>query len=231
MDNTEKIKACTLLDDNNIHGFFGEHRFLSNFHLMPSQQLIYHDNGVYQSTEAAYMASKTLDPKMRVQFENIEPKEAKKLGRVISLRPDWEEVKDQIMYEVNLIKYSVSEDLKSRLLATGDKHLEETNWWKDTYWGVCDGVGRNQLGITLMRIRDELRHPVQKLYKPKYLKMGYTENWGDGAANNDELCILKKTAIYPSYPHGVDEYWRTDYIVLSKNHNPVIFYGVQYYGC
>ncbi len=35
-------------------------------------------------------------------------------------------------------------------------HDEETNTWHDTYWGVCNGVGKNMLGIQLMRVRAEL---------------------------------------------------------------------------
>ena len=43
------------------------------------------------------------------------------------------------------------------LLETGDAYLEETNYWKDTYWGKCNGVGLNNLGEMLMKIRDNLR--------------------------------------------------------------------------
>ena len=217
-------------DTNNIKGFFDEFRFLSNFHVMPSFTPIYHDGMIYESTEAAYMASKTLDKELRKKFQGIEPREAKKLGREIPLREDWEEIKDQIMYEVNYHKYSVNEELKQKLLTTGDRYLEETNWWGDRYWGVCNGEGRNQLGKTLMRIRSELRNPVQ-MFKKRYLAAGYTENWGDGAINQQDLCILSK---HSTVQYGLSDdkvKVRTDYVVISANHNPVHFYDVGSYSC
>jgi predicted NAD-dependent protein-ADP-ribosyltransferase YbiA (DUF1768 family) len=42
------------------------------------------------------------------------------------------------------------------LKATGDEELVEGNWWNDTFWGVCNGVGENNLGKLLMKIRAEL---------------------------------------------------------------------------
>jgi predicted NAD-dependent protein-ADP-ribosyltransferase YbiA (DUF1768 family) len=47
-------------------------------------------------------------------------------------------------------------DLADRLRATRTRKLIEGNWWGDTYWGVSDGVGENQLGELLMRIRTKL---------------------------------------------------------------------------
>jgi len=68
------------------------------------------------------------------------------------MRPDWEAVKDDIMYRCVLAKF---EDpiLRQRLLDTGDQELIEGNTWGDTYWGVCKGKGRNMLGKTLMAVR------------------------------------------------------------------------------
>jgi hypothetical protein len=43
------------------------------------------------------------------------------------------------------------------LLATGDMELIEDNDWDDTYWGVCNGAGENNLGKLLMKIRAEAR--------------------------------------------------------------------------
>ena len=84
------------------------------------------------------------------------PGEAKKLARKLPIRPDWEEVKDQIMLDLVRIKFSKS-GLKKALLATGDAELIEGNTWNDTYWGVCKGVGQNKLGKILMQVRKELR--------------------------------------------------------------------------
>ena len=54
-------------------------------------------------------------------------------------------------------KFTEHLDLQERLLATGDAILIEGNTWNDTYWGVCNGVGKNTLGQLLMKIREEIR--------------------------------------------------------------------------
>lgn len=70
---------------------------------------------------------------------------------------DWEEVKDKVMYEIVLAKFTQNPDLKEKLLATGDEHLEEGNTWGDTTWGTVNGIGENRLGIILMKVRKELQ--------------------------------------------------------------------------
>ncbi len=73
------------------------------------------------------------------------------------LRRDWEAVKDGIMHEVVLAKFSQHADLKEVLLATGDAKLVE-HTFNDSYWGDGgDGSGQNMLGQILMRVREELR--------------------------------------------------------------------------
>lgn len=57
------------------------------------------------------------------------------------------------------MKFAIPE-LKEMLLATGDEELVEGNYWHDTIWGVCDGVGENHLGKMLMEIREDLRNEV-----------------------------------------------------------------------
>jgi predicted NAD-dependent protein-ADP-ribosyltransferase YbiA (DUF1768 family) len=47
-------------------------------------------------------------------------------------------------------------DLQQKLIATYPEELIEGNYWHDTYWGVCEGVGENHLGKLLMEIRNEL---------------------------------------------------------------------------
>ena len=93
----------------------------------------------------------------RKNFLGLDPSSAKRKGRRVKLRNDWEEVKDQIMYEIVLNKFSQNEELRKKLIATGDEYLEEGNTWYDTYWGVCNGKGKNKLGKILMQVREELR--------------------------------------------------------------------------
>lgn len=49
-------------------------------------------------------------------------------------------------------------ELGNKLEATGDSLLVEGNWWHDTFWGVCNGFGENNLGKLLMKIREELKN-------------------------------------------------------------------------
>lgn len=67
--------------------------------------------------------------------------------------PAWDTVKTVIMYDLLKQKFG-KEPFKTKLLNTGDAKLVEGNWWNDTYWGVCNGVGENRLGILLMLVRE-----------------------------------------------------------------------------
>ena len=87
--------------ENEILGFFGPYRFLSNFHKCP----VWFEGVQYPSTENAFMAAKTLDLDQRKQFVDLEPKDAKALGRKINLRSDWEEVKYDVMLSVCFDKF------------------------------------------------------------------------------------------------------------------------------
>jgi len=89
----------------------------------------------------------------------VSPKEAKVLGnsREFPMRPDWDLVKDQIMFDAVYQKFATHEDIRAILLGTGSDLIEEAAY-NDSYWGTgADGNGRNQLGITLVAVREELR--------------------------------------------------------------------------
>lgn len=152
MTNEEKIILCTVHNNKEIKGFFGKYRFLSNFHICE----IEFEGGKYPSVENAYQAAKTIDKEQRKKFEQISPNEAKSLGRRIALREDWEEMKIPIMSVLLVEKFKKNEDLKHDLLNTGIRELEETNWWGDTFWGVCDNKGENILGTLLMLVRSAI---------------------------------------------------------------------------
>lgn len=132
--------------------FNGKYKFLSNFYEARFTYL----GKEYPTAEHAYQASKA---KLVVQQywvrEAVGPGEAKRRGRKVVLRDDWEEVKLEVMYQICKAKFQNNE-LGKALIQTGKAKLVEGNYWHDTFWGVCNGVGSNHLGNILMRIRSEL---------------------------------------------------------------------------
>lgn len=143
-------------NDKEIKGFFGEFRWLSNFWKL--EYPIIYDSNKYFYVENAFMAAKSLDRGEREKFVSLKPSEAKKLGRTIQLRPDWESVKYDFMFLFNYQKFVTNIDLKQKLLDTGDRYLEETNHWGDQIWGVdIQKGGANNLGKILMRVRSVLK--------------------------------------------------------------------------
>jgi len=87
------------------------------------------------------------------------PNEAAKMGRrrSLPLRPDWEEIKGQVMLAGVLRKFETHADIRAVLLATGEELLVE-HAPRDYYWGCgADGSGQNKLGQALMTVRAWLR--------------------------------------------------------------------------
>ena len=80
------------------------------------------------NAESAFQAMKR--PEMALQFILLTPSEAKKLGRTVPIRKDWEQVKEKIMYEICLAKFTQNPELKQLLLETGDSILIEGNTWR-----------------------------------------------------------------------------------------------------
>jgi predicted NAD-dependent protein-ADP-ribosyltransferase YbiA (DUF1768 family) len=162
-----------------INCFHGEFEFLSNFHMTD----IPYKGIVYPSTEHAFQAQKVMNLNVRREIAALDtPGKAKRMGKKVKLRPDWEQVKDEEMYEevetrkpkkqfkvvptksktkplydVCFVKFFSDPELNEMLQATGDAELIEGNTWGDKYWGVCRGEGQNKLGKILMRVREEMR--------------------------------------------------------------------------
>jgi ribA/ribD-fused uncharacterized protein len=140
-----------------IDRFNGEYEFLSNFY----ETKITWQGITYRNVEAAYQAQKC--PERAHEFINLTGAEAKKLGRLVPLEPNWDFRKRIIMKNLVYLKFAENENLKLKLLATNNEYIEEGNWWGDTYWGVCTNkkynhVGENQLGKILMEVRDSLNN-------------------------------------------------------------------------
>jgi len=141
---------------NEIRGFRNEYQFLSNFY--PCRIII--EDLVFRSVEAAFQATKCRNFGDRWMFEGITGSEAKKLGRRVKLRADWEKVK--ILYMTELVRQKFENDpaLLEKLLATGDAMLVEENTWHDNFYGDCvclhcqSIAGLNKLGHILMDLRN-----------------------------------------------------------------------------
>lgn len=134
--------------------FRGKYDFLSN---MYSVAFVW-DGRTYQNSEAAFQSAKSLDPAVRDAFSTMNGVTAKREGKKVCLRRDWERVKLGLMEEIVRAKFSQNPDLLDRLVETGDMELVEGNRWHDTFWGVdmFSGLGSNHLGKILMKIREEL---------------------------------------------------------------------------
>lgn len=135
-----------------IDSFDGKYAFLSNFYEHPISE----GNLTFPTNEHYFQAMKTLDLTERIAIARAgTPGQSKRMGRSVKLRSDWEEIKLSVMETALRLKFADPE-LAKKLKATGDEELVEGNWWNDTYWGVCKGVGENHLGKLLMKIRSEL---------------------------------------------------------------------------
>lgn len=132
-----------------IAAFTGKYSFLSNFWPAPVE----YKGTLFASVEHAYQAAKCRREDWP-KFQGIGPGKAKRLGRKLQVYdPEWNGKKLELMHSLVLQKFSNDSYLKVRLLDTGNQELVEGNTWEDTFWGVCDGTGKNHLGRILMEVR------------------------------------------------------------------------------
>jgi ribA/ribD-fused uncharacterized protein len=164
-----------------IDEFKGKWEDFSNF----SHAKFWFGGFEWNNTETPFQAWKSVDPEMRAWVRAAgSPREAKRRGRKIQLRTDWNEICRPLMLILCRRKF-MNQGRAGLLLSTGQETLIEGNTWGDDRWGaiLCehsmpgtlrDGtpvtdehiwrrdensvwVGRNWLGITLMQLRTELQ--------------------------------------------------------------------------
>ena len=162
-----------------IDTFKNKYFFLSNFY----PAIVEYEGLVFENNEAAFQAAKTLSIEERLQFIKLSPSEAKKLGRQIKLRPDWEKVKNQVMYEICLDKFKRNPLLMKELIATGTEELVEGNTWGDKIWGKVDGIGENRLGKILMKVREELKMKSFDVAKVTNEVVNWIRDWFEKNGN------------------------------------------------
>jgi ribA/ribD-fused uncharacterized protein len=114
----------------------------------------------FHTVENFYQAMKTKDLKDRKRISQLNPYQAKKAGRKLRLREDWESIKEKVMLYALRHKFTKTPKWKNKLLQTPGDIIENNNW-HDLFWGKCvcsrhRGKGKNKLGILLMQIRAEL---------------------------------------------------------------------------
>ena len=134
--------------------------WFSNFEPMDAPFI--HQDIHYWTAENFFQAMKTEqeDLNTRRVIARVTPSEAKKMGRKVKLRKDynWDEIKFLVMEDILRFKFMEGTSWYYKLIATGSEEIVEWNNWNDRIWGkTYDGIGENHLGKILMKIREEYR--------------------------------------------------------------------------
>jgi ribA/ribD-fused uncharacterized protein len=144
---------------NKIDSFTGDNFYLSNFY----HSQVEYNGTTYKTSEHAYQAEKAADAASKRKVRQADtPGKAKRLGRVVTMRENWDNLKYNVMLEIVRAKFKQHPDLAEKLIATGSATLIEGNNWGDKLWGAVDGVGKNWLGKILMQVRYELYQQTKK---------------------------------------------------------------------
>lgn len=116
------------------------------------------DGITFPSVESYYQSQKTVNKRKQLSFTFLNGKQAKKKGRELNIRKDWEEIKVKVMLKGLRAKFKPDNEWGRQLIATGKEEITEWNNWGDKIWGksIYDGEGQNLLGKLLMQVRKEL---------------------------------------------------------------------------
>lgn len=156
--------------------FKGEMRFLSNMYLAPFvvskyiaesyPELSIDCSITYLSSEHFYQSFKSENPQYKELILSQErPEDTKKIAKKVldeeyEIASNWDVIKDNVMKIALYCKFSQNLELLDKLDRVKGE-IVELNYWQDTYWGVCDGIGENRLGKLLMWFRDE-KHIIKR---------------------------------------------------------------------
>ena len=159
MDTTHEPKT--------IHGFEGKYSFLSNFYACETYYpyTLTRETPYFPTSEHAYQAMKAIDEDDADSIRCAPtPDQAKRIAHKITVRKDWEDIKDDIMLAIVRAKFT-NPVMRQRLILTlikGYEDMVEDNYWHDNYWGNCtcerckNIVGQNKLGKILKQVREEI---------------------------------------------------------------------------
>ena len=138
-----------------------------------------YDGVIYNSAEAAFLASQYDAPYVRSMFRDpaLPIWRARELAKRLQKRCDWTpELSLELMRQITLDKFSRSLNLGSLLLATHHEGIVAENNWHEQFWGRCicntrpgkygrkDAClvpGSNHRGRILMSVRDQLAVEVR----------------------------------------------------------------------
>lgn len=202
-----------------IDRFDGDMFFLSNFY----EYEIEYEGIKYPTNEHAFQAAKTLNEAKRREIAQAKtPGIAKRMGRNVELRKNWETIKERVMLECVREKFK-SGIMRQKLINTMPYTLVEGNTWHDNCWGDCvcekckNTEGKNLLGKILMRVRNEIIEEENNKKKIKLLVVVDMQNdFITGALGNKET-----RAIVPNVVKKVKEYSdNKDIIVFTKDTHP-----------
>ena len=135
---------------------FGEYGYLATY----SNYGFFKDGVFWKTSEHYYQAQKFMDSDTKIRIQNAEtPKIASTIGRDrnLNLRSDWEEVKQDVMFDAVYYKFKQNKDILQKLLNTGDAKIIEATV-KENYWGCGpNNDGQNNYGKILVKVRETLR--------------------------------------------------------------------------
>ncbi len=141
------------------HGYqrakFGEDVFalLGEEQVHEIQQLVSRRDNVSLSREN--LIDLFTDERIRPGTTKIIAEQLKQYGIPLD---HWDDERVDCMVTLLWQKFSLNPECATLLKQTNDMVLVEGNTWGDTFWGICNGMGRNMLGRLLMAVRDELQN-------------------------------------------------------------------------
>lgn len=135
---------------------FGEYGYLATY----SNYVFFKDGIYWKTSEHYYQAQKFLENDIKLRIANAEtPKIASIIGRDrnLKIRSDWEEIKQDVMYDAVYFKFMQNENILKKLLHTGNAEIIEATV-KENYWGCGpNNDGQNNYGKILVKVRNQIR--------------------------------------------------------------------------
>lgn len=162
---------------NSVEHFYQSKKFIGDYEETVRSAKTPHQSKVLASLRVSASSAQAYE--WRVPLDQII---AKALEQKVQVRSDWEDIKEDIMFEGLKAKFDAYPTYKKLLLSTGTQRIEE-NSPIDTYWGTGKyGTGKNRLGVLLMKLREEYTKgdsPNANAIHPFFQKRGQKRSRGE----------------------------------------------------